>query len=120
MSKLMIVLVIASSVATFRRAGEGFTSVGKAFTEDYFSDEQLTALRKEKKLSIREVPIDAIPEGVDTTVVDSALEKAAKAAEAEAAKAPAKFTPAKKPAAKKPTAAKADANTPKATDAAKT
>ena len=54
MSKLAIaVLVIAASVPSFRRAGTTFTDAGKAFPEGYFTEEQLNAIHKEKKLSVR-------------------------------------------------------------------
>ena len=78
MPKLAIaVLVIASSVPSFRRAGTTFTDAGKAFPEGYFTEEQLNAIHKEKKLSVREVQSDAIPEGVDTSLISAALTAAA-------------------------------------------
>jgi len=78
MSKLAIaVLVIASSVPSFRRAGTTFTDAGKAFPEGYFKEEQLNAIHKEKKLSVREMQSDAIPEGVDTSLISAALTAAA-------------------------------------------
>jgi hypothetical protein len=74
MSKLAIaVLVIASSVPSFRRAGTTFTDAGKAFPEGYFTDKQLHKIHEEKKLSVREMQSDAIPEGVDTSLVSAAL-----------------------------------------------
>ena len=75
MSKLAIVsLIITASVPSFRRAGTTFTDAGKAFPEGYFTEEQLNAIHKEKKLSVREVPhTDAIPEGVDTSLISAAL-----------------------------------------------
>ena len=74
MSKLAIaVLVIASSVPSFRRAGTTFTDAGKAFPEGYFTEEQLNDIHKEKKLSVREMQSDAIPEGVDTSLISAAL-----------------------------------------------
>lgn len=72
-----IVLIIASSVASFRRAGEGFTSAGTAFLEDHFSDEQLEKLEAEPKLSIKKVPADTIPESVNSDLVKAALAEAA-------------------------------------------
>ena len=78
MSKLAIaVLVIAASVPSFRRAGTTFTDAGKAFPEGYFTEEQLNAIHKEKKLSVREMQSDAIPEGVDTSLISAALTAAA-------------------------------------------
>lgn len=78
MSKLAIaVLVIASSVPSFRRAGTTFTDAGKAFPEGYFTEEQLNDIHKEKKLSVREMQSDAIPEGVDTSLISAALTAAA-------------------------------------------
>ena len=78
MSKLAIaVLVIASSVPSFRRAGTTFTDAGKAFPEGYFKEEQLNAIHEEKKLSVREMQSDAIPEGVDTSLISAALTAAA-------------------------------------------
>ena len=78
MSKLAIaVLVIASSVPSFRRAGTTFTDAGKAFPEGYFTDKQLHKIHEEKKLSVREMQSDAIPEGVDTSLISAALTAAA-------------------------------------------
>ena len=78
MPKLAIaVLVIASSVPSFRRAGTTFTDAGKAFPEGYFTDKQLHKIHEEKKLSVREVQSDAIPEGVDTSLISAALTAAA-------------------------------------------
>lgn len=78
MSKLAIaVLVIAASVPSFRRAGTTFTDAGKAFPEGYFTEEQLNDIHKEKKLSVRKMQSDAIPEGVDTSLVSAALTTAA-------------------------------------------
>ena len=78
MSKLAIaVLVIASSVPSLRRAGTTFTDAGKAFPEGYFAEEQLNDIHKEKKLSVREMQSDAIPEGVDTSLISAALTAAA-------------------------------------------
>ena len=78
MSKLAIaVLVIAASVPSFRRAGTTFTDAGKAFPEGYFTEEQLNDIHKEKKLSVREMQSDAIPEGVDTSLISAALTAAA-------------------------------------------
>ena len=74
MSKLAIaVLVIAASVPSFRRAGTTFTDAGKAFPEGYFTDKQLDKIYEEKKLSVREMQSDAIPEGVDTSLISAAL-----------------------------------------------
>lgn len=74
MSKLAIaVLVIASSVPSFRRADTTFTDAGKAFPEGYFTDKQLHKIHEEKKLSVREMQSDAIPEGVDTSLISAAL-----------------------------------------------
>ena len=78
MSKLAIVsLIITASVPSFRRAGTTFTDAGKAFPEGYFTEEQLNAIHKEKKLSVREVQSDAIPEGVDASLISAALTAAA-------------------------------------------
>ena len=78
MPKLAIaVLVIASSVPSFRRAGTTFTDAGKAFPEGYFTDKQLHKIHEEKKLSVREMQSDAIPEGVDTSLISAALTAAA-------------------------------------------
>ena len=78
MSKLAIaVLVIAASVPSFRRAGTTFTDAGKAFPEGYFTDKQLHKIHEEKKLSVREMQSDAIPEGVDTSLISAALTAAA-------------------------------------------
>ncbi|GFD84961.1 hypothetical protein KUL150_10200 [Alteromonas sp. KUL150] len=78
MSKLAITaLIITASVPSFRRAGTTFTDAGQAFPDGYFTDEQLAAIRAEKKLSVREMPADAIPEGIDATLVTAALTAAA-------------------------------------------
>ncbi|WP_416305210.1 HI1506-related protein [Neptunicella sp. SCSIO 80796] len=108
MSKVAIAIIIASSVATFRRAGHGFTDNGTAFPSDYFTDDQLKAIHAEKRLSVKEVSIDAIPDGVDRSPLDLALQLARDAqSQEEGKKAPAaKAPPApdKKPATKKPAA----------------
>ncbi|WP_299072879.1 HI1506-related protein [uncultured Paraglaciecola sp.] len=99
MPKATIALLIYASVATFRRAGHGFTDQGSAFNADHFSEKQLAAIHAEPRLSVKEVPIDAIPEGVDTS--DLSVESVA------TAKADAKAKPEKAPAAKaKPAPAK--------------
>lgn len=69
--KTVLALIVYASVSTFRRAGLGFTDKGSAFPADFFNDEQLNAIQKEPKLSIKEVPVEDIPDGVDTTVLDS-------------------------------------------------
>ena len=58
--------------------------------KDEISEEQLKAIHAEKKLSVREMPADAIPEGVDTAPLDRYLAHPATKAAQE------KATPAKK------------------------
>ncbi len=73
---LLAVLVITASVPSFRRAGHGFTDRGTAYPKEHFTDDQLKAIYAEKKLSVREMSSDAIPEGVERTLVDAALANA--------------------------------------------
>ncbi|GAB5378969.1 MAG: hypothetical protein Alis3KO_00960 [Aliiglaciecola sp.] len=68
----VLVTLIFASVSTFRRAGFGFTDKGTAFPEGYFNEQQQAAIDAEPRLSVKQVPIDAIPAGVDTTIVDRA------------------------------------------------
>jgi hypothetical protein len=73
---LIMALVVFASCATFRRAGHGFTDKGTAFATDHFSDEQRKAIDAEPRLSIKELPADALPESVDRAPLDAALAKA--------------------------------------------
>lgn len=117
----VLAILIYASVATFRRAGHGFTDQGSAFNEDHFSDEQLATIQAEPRLSVKKVPIAAIPAGVDVSALDMESVATAKAdaeeeaekeaatqaelAKAEKAKAD-ELAAAKKPAAKSTAAAK--------------
>ena len=105
----IIALVITASVPSFRRAGLGFTDTGTAFAKDELSEDQLNAIHAEKKLSVREMPADAIPEGVDTTPLERYLAHPATKAAQE------KATPAKKT---ESTTAKAGTKASKETGAA--
>ena len=106
----ILALVITASVPSFRRAGFGFTDTGTAFAKDEFSEEQLKAIHAEKKLSVREMPADAIPEGVDTSPLERWLAHPANKAAQEEKAAPAKKT--------EPTTAKAGTKASKETGAA--
>ncbi len=88
----IIALVITASVPSFRRAGLGFTDTGTAFAKDELSEDQLNAIHAEKKLSVREMPADAIPEGVDTAPLDRYLAHPATKAAQEKTATPAKKT----------------------------
>jgi len=91
--KTRLVVLIFASVATFRRAGHGFTDAGSAFHSDHFTDEQRAAINAEPRLSVKEVPFDAIPTGVDTSALDLEQMAIAKAdAEAQAQEEAAKET----------------------------
>lgn len=68
-----LVLLVTASVASFRRAGLGFTNKGTALPIDSITDEQRAAIEAEPKLSVKEVSADAIPEGVDRTPLDTFL-----------------------------------------------
>lgn len=85
-----VAIVIAASVPSFRRAGLGFTDKGTAFAKEQLSDEQLAAIQAEPRLSVREMPADKVPEGVDSTPLQAFM---ANAYSEEKAKEP---TPAKK------------------------
>ncbi len=99
MSKLAIaVLIIASSVPSFRRAGTTFTDAGKAFPEGYFTDEQLVKIHEEKKLSVREMQSDAIPEGIDASLIPAALAAASNEEKTEKEKTGSQTEPGKTPA----------------------
>ena len=102
-------IVITASVPSFRRAGFGFTDTGTAFAKDELSEDQLNAIHAEKKLSVREMPADAIPEGVDTSPLERWLAHPATKAAQE------KATPAKKT---ESTTAKAGTKASKETGAA--
>lgn len=107
---LVTAIVITASVPSFRRAGLGFTDTGTAFAKDDISEDQLSAIHAEKKLSVREMPADAIPEGVDTSPLERYLaHPATKAAQEE------KATPAPKT---QSTSAKAGTKASKDTGAA--
>ncbi|MFS1704489.1 HI1506-related protein [Alteromonas sp. AMM-1] len=83
---IITAIVITASVPSFRRAGFGFTDTGTAFAKDEFTADQLKAIHAEKKLSVREMPSDAIPEGIDTAPLDRYLaHPATKAAQEEKA-----------------------------------
>lgn len=73
MNKSIMAVVIFASCATFRRAGHGFTDQGTAFAEDHFSPEQINAINAEPRLSVKQMPADAIPESVDRAPLDAAL-----------------------------------------------
>ena len=91
MHKSILAVVVFASAATFRRAGHGFT----AFVANHFSEQQRAAIEAEPRLSVKEMPEDAIPDGVDRTPFDRA--PAAQAAqETEPKKAAAQKTPAQK------------------------
>ncbi|OFC71812.1 HI1506-related protein [Alteromonas confluentis] len=68
-----VVLLVTASLASFRRAGLGFTNKGTALHIDSLTDEQRAAIDAEPKLSVKEVSADAIPEGVDRTPFDTFL-----------------------------------------------
>lgn len=105
-SKILAVIIVTASVPSFRRAGLGFTDKGTAFHPDQLSEDQLKALHAEKKLSVREVQSDAIPEGVDTEGLESYL-ASTRISDAQKAEAPP---------ASKAKSTKATAGTTKATD----
>ena len=77
-----IAIVVAASVATFRRAGIGFTDKGTAFAAGQLSDEQLEAIKKEPRLSLTQMSPEEVPETVDRAPLDKALSDAALAATA--------------------------------------
>jgi hypothetical protein len=99
MSKTKLAILIYASVATFRRAGRGFTDQGTAFPEGVLTKDELAAINAEPRLSVKEVAVDDIPQGVDRTLLDTSdadeeaeaeAEKAAKATATADAKAPKK------------------------------
>lgn len=85
-----VAIVIAASVPSFRRAGLGFTDKGTAFAKEQLRDEQLAAIQAEPRLSVREMPADKLPEGVDITPFETFV------ANAESEAATKETTPAKK------------------------
>ena len=73
MHKSILAIVVFASAATFRRAGHGFTDKGTAFVADHFSEQQRAAIEAEPRLSVKEMPEDAIPDGVDRAPLEIAL-----------------------------------------------
>lgn len=71
--KTLLCVLIYASVSTFRRAGHAFTDKGSAFPTEHFTDEQAKAISAEPRLSVKEVSIDAIPDGVDRSYLDKWL-----------------------------------------------
>lgn len=80
---LLKCLVVTSMAVSFRRADHGFTDKGTAFALDHFDKEQLDALHKEPRLSLREVPVDSLPDTVDRAPLDAARLDALKKGKAE-------------------------------------
>jgi hypothetical protein len=112
MKAALAVLVITASVPSFRRAGLGFTDSGTAFAKEALSEDQLSTIHAEKKLSVRELQSDAIPEGVDTKPLERYLATTTAEDPQEKEKAPAKKT--------QSTSAKAGTKASKDTSAANT
>ncbi|MCB5226173.1 hypothetical protein JAO78_005025 [Alishewanella sp. 16-MA] len=81
MSKVLVIYALAViEGGSFRRANTAFTATGTAFPAGHFSEQQLTAIYAEKRLSVREVDADKVPTSVDTrllegTATDPANEK---------------------------------------------
>lgn len=95
MHKSILAIVVFASAATFRRAGHGFTDKGTAFVADHFSEQQRAAIEAEPRLSVKEMPEDAIPDGVDRAPLEIAL-AAQTTQKTEPKKAPAQKTAAQK------------------------
>lgn len=74
MSKVLVIyaLGLAAEGGSFRRANTAFTAAGTAFPQGYFSEQQLATIHAEKRLSVREVAADAVPQGVDTSLLATA------------------------------------------------
>ncbi|MGQ8367134.1 hypothetical protein [Glaciecola sp. 1036] len=70
MKAITTVLLVTAMVATFRRAGIGFSDTGTVIPKECLDEEQLDAIHKEKRLSVREISVDDIPEGADKTIFD--------------------------------------------------
>jgi hypothetical protein len=68
--KILLVTALADS---FRRAGFGFTDKGTALLPEQLTDDQYQQIIGEKRLSVREVTPDQIPDGVDTSAIQSLL-----------------------------------------------
>lgn len=69
-TKILLVTALAGS---FRRAGIGFTDKGTALLPEQLTDDQYQQIIGEKRLSVREVTPDQIPDGVDTSAIQSLL-----------------------------------------------
>lgn len=61
---MSILLIFSVGASVFYRAGMKFSENGVAITRDALTDEQLSAIEAEKRLSVKQIGVDAIPEGV--------------------------------------------------------
>lgn len=64
-------IVVTATVPRFRRAGHSFNDNGAAYPLDYFDADALKQLRTEKKLSVQEMQISEVPEGVDVSHIEA-------------------------------------------------
>ena len=73
MSHLQKILLVTALATSFRRAGLGFTDKGTALLREQLTDDQYEQIISEKRLSIREVTADQVPEEADKTALKSLL-----------------------------------------------
>jgi hypothetical protein len=74
MTTSTIAVVVTSMDETFRRAGMGFTNKGTALARDGLAEGVLDKLHAESRLSVREMPEDKVPDGVDRIHLDNYIQ----------------------------------------------
>ena len=88
MSHLQKILLVTALATSFRRAGLGFTDKGTALLREQLTDEQFAQIISEKRLSVREVTPDQIPEGAETKAIKFLLEGNGQAIDANGSQGP--------------------------------
>lgn len=68
--KILLVVALADG---FRRAGFGFSDQGTCLLREQLTDAQYQQIITEKRLSVREVTADQIPDEADKTAIQSLL-----------------------------------------------
>jgi hypothetical protein len=88
MSHLQKIILVTALTASFRRAGQDFTDKGTALLREQLTDEQFAQIIGEKRLSVREVTPDQIPEGAETKAIKFLLEGNGQAGKADGTQGP--------------------------------
>jgi len=73
MTNAMKVLLVVALADGFRRAGFGFSEKGTCLLREQLTDAQFQQIINEKRLSVREVTADQIPDEADKTAILSLL-----------------------------------------------